>query len=68
MTVRMQKKLTERPRSKLMNGKNKLDENEKINKQLVERGRGGREREGLTINDEEEIAKRALMGDDKAIK
>lgn len=51
-----------------MNGKNKLDENEKINKQLVERGRGGREREGLTINDEEEIAKRALMGDDKAIK
>lgn len=64
----MQRKLTERPRSKLMNGKNKLDENEKINKQLVERGRGGREREGLTINDEEEIAKRALMGDDKAIK
>lgn len=41
MTVRMQKKLTERPRSKLMNGKNKLDENEKINKQLVERGGGG---------------------------
>lgn len=64
----MQRKLTERPRPKLMNGKNKLDENEKINKQLVERGRGGREREGLTINDEEEIAKRALMGDDKAIK
>lgn len=40
----MQKKLTERPRSKLMNGKNKLDENEKINKQLVERGGGKRER------------------------
>lgn len=39
----MQKKLTERPRSKLMNGKNKLDENEKINKKLVERG-GKRER------------------------
>lgn len=67
----MQKKLTERPRSKLINGKNKLDENEKINKQLVEKGEEGGvggEREGLTINDEEEIAKRALMGDDKAIK
>lgn len=47
--------------------KNKLDENEKINKQLVEKGGWGG-REGLTINDEEEIAKRALMGDDKAIK